>query len=186
MGKDAKFCGFCGNALTKEDLTSHAQKYVIQEASSPIIEQETDIKKATVREIRPWVRYFARNIDYLIAGLTFGFMMGLFFGPNALDGVPDLASGMFIIFIWIFIEAILLSSWGTTPGKWLFKTTIRTENGEKPNFSSAIGRSFSVWLKGYAIGIPFISLITLLMAYDKLTKDHNNYLGQRSWVSGVT
>lgn len=172
VNENATFCSFCGNALTIQDLASPTPKHVVQEATSPIIDQETEIKKATVREVRPWVRYFARITDYSIMGLAFGFMAGLFFGPYVFDGVPEIVLNILMIFIWVFIEAGLLSSWGTTPGKWLFKTTIRTESGEKPVFSRALDRSFSVWLKGMGMGIPFISLITLLMAYDKLTKDH--------------
>jgi len=64
----------------------------------------------------------------------------------------------------------LLSTWGTTPGKWLFRIKLRDKTGKKLNLYSALGRSFAVWLKGYGLGIPIISFFTLLMARSRLKK----------------
>jgi len=44
--------------------------------------------------------------------------------------------------LWAFIEAFLLSSWGTTPGKSLFGVVVRDENGNKLSFFQSLKRAF--------------------------------------------
>lgn len=127
-----------------------------------------EIKRTDVAQVRPWVRYWARMLDIYSFTLLAGFVLGLIF--PALN-MLEIAFGMslYSIFIWIFVESSLLSTWGTTPGKWLFKTSLRTNAGEKLSFSNALSRSFSVWWRGLGIGFPIASLITLLVAHRKLT-----------------
>lgn len=44
--------------------------------------------------------------------------------------------------LWAFVEAILLSSWGTTPGKLLFGVVVRDESGNKLSFLQSLQRAF--------------------------------------------
>ena len=88
-------------------------------------------------------------------------------------------SGMVILFLWIFVESSLLSLFGTTPGKSLFKTRLRLTTNDSIPFSIALARSFKVWWRGLGAGIPVVSLITLSHADNDLT--HNSIT---SWGSG--
>jgi len=106
-----------------------------------------------------WVRYFARRIDYFFGSFLIGILLPVGFVGTLL-----------LLFSWIFIEAYLLSIWGTTPGKWLLKTTVRDSAG-KPTFSKALNRSFSVWWKRLAIGFPIITTFTLFFAYNRLVRE---------------
>lgn len=128
---------------------------------------------------RPWIRFWARMIDYSLfyffICLLNNYFLSLTFSPKAL--FP-----MFILFIWIFIETVLITTWGTTPGKWLLRITVRDEFHQKLTFSHALNRSLSLWWLGLAAGIPIISFVTLLVAAFKLTKkgitswdERNNY-----------
>ncbi|MEM7175975.1 MAG: RDD family protein [Chlamydiota bacterium] len=135
---------------------------------------------------RPWVRYWARMIDYTLFAFVVGICIGLI--RVSMRGHSDQLetylsrffdsrfSWMGVIFLWVFVEAILLSTWGATPGKWLFKTTVRNANREKLSFSDAINRSLSVWWLGVGAGIPFVSLVTLIVAAVKLSNT-----GATSW-----
>jgi cytochrome c-type biogenesis protein CcmH/NrfG len=76
---------------------------------------------------------------------------------------------LIMFFIWVFVESFLLITWGTTPGKWLLNTTLTSPTGGTLFFFEAIYRSFSVWIKGLCMGLPF-SFITLAVAYKKLTR----------------
>jgi len=125
-------------------------------------------------QVRPWVRFWARMFDLCSFSLLAGFVL-VFFHPS-MSNMPDFALGMLIIFIWIFVESSLISTWGSTPGKWLFKTSLRNGAGDKLTFSSALTRSFSVWWRGLGIGFPIVILITLAIAHNNLTKD-----GITSW-----
>jgi len=118
---------------------------------------------------RPWVRFVARFIDYNLFTIFVALVL-LVVAPRLLI-IPEFFLGMLIIFIWVFVEAALLSTWGTTPGKWLLKTTVRDNAGNKPAFSRAFSRSASVWLRGLGMGLPIISLITLAVAHKKLLRD---------------
>jgi len=73
------------------------------------------------------------------------------------------------IFIWTFIEAALLSTWGTTPGKWILKVSVLNRNNNKPNYQEAFSRAISVWFNGLGMAIPLVSFITLIVAANKLT-----------------
>ena len=98
--------------------------------------------------------------------------------PGLLE-VNNLLLGMLVVFVWIAIETVLLSTWGTTPGKWLLGITLRTRQGGKLDAGAALRRSFNVWLKGLGLGIPIVCLITLAASHKRLTKQ-----GETSWDAG--
>lgn len=103
-------------------------------------------------------------VDYSIITFVIGVILGLSHAPAMSAPIPQ----MIVIFIWLFVEAILLCTWGTTPGKALLRVHIRRE-GIKPTFLQALSRSFSVWWLGVAAGIPIIMLVTMIVACVKLS-----------------
>lgn len=140
-------------------------------------EQPREYTTQPVAAVRPWVRYWARTLDVCIfaplAGAAIGFAYPAMFATEANDQVWGLA----FLFMWIFAESILLSTFGTTPGKWFFKIKIAHKSGEI-SFDSALARSFKVWWRGMGIGFPIATLITHIVAYNKLTKN-----GVTTWDS---
>ncbi|HOE19220.1 MAG TPA: RDD family protein, partial [Syntrophorhabdaceae bacterium] len=133
-----------------------------------------------IKQIRPWVRYWARTFDiYLlitIIGYPFGYLIGSTFPSFVNDVLAEFVFALILVFIWVFIESFLLITWGTTPGKWLLNVTITSPTGETLFFFEAIYRSFSVWWRGLAIGFPIVSLFTLINAHGKLKRE-----GLTSW-----
>lgn len=120
---------------------------------------------------RPWVRYWARMLDIYLACIVGGIAIGIIY-PGALSGkVSEQLFGIAAMFVWVFVESMLLSTIGTTPGKWLLKTKIVPPIGTQMNFSTALSRSFKVWWRGLGIGLPIASLITLILAHNSLTKN---------------
>jgi len=148
--------------LDKKEPTIVAQKQEIE-----IIPKDKP-KIIKNHSVRPWIRYWARYIDIFVFSLFFGIFLAIFI-PSAL-GLSEIFLTVLILFIWVFAESALLSSWGTTPGKWLLKITVKGQN-EKIDFSSALNRSFAVWLKGLGLGIPIVSIFTLISSYNHLTKE---------------
>ena len=149
--------------------TKSMQQQNISSRETDSSKKHYDIGEETISQVHPWVRYLARCIDYLLFSLIAGFVSGIV-APSLLDA-PEIFLNMLLLFIWVFVEASLLSTWGTTPGKWLLKTTLRDLAGSKLTFSRALGRSFSVWWRGMGIGFPVVKLITIIVAYEKLTKE---------------
>jgi hypothetical protein len=125
-------------------------------------------KTSTVSTVRPWVRFWARYLDIGVFSILLGIFLAMS-APSMLEN-STIVLNIFVYFIWIFAESVLLSSWGTTPGKWLLKIDIK-KNNNKPDFSSALNRSFTVWLRGMGLGIPIISLFTLISSYNFLNKE---------------
>jgi len=127
--------------------------------------QATDVAQA-----RPWVRLLARAIDVF----SFAFFFGLFFMKLGFPLWGDIYStivGLLCLLVWVFVEAAFLSTWGTTFGKWLLKIKITDAEGKKLTYARALKRSFLVWFKGLGMGLPFVIIVTLLVAHYKLKKN---------------
>lgn len=125
-------------------------------------------------QIRPWVRYIARILDYSFFSLFIGFIFGILY-PEIAE-INEIVFGLIIIFIWVFLEPIFLSTFATTPGKFILKTKVLDSSKKNLTYNSALKRSFNVWFSGMGIGIPLISLITMVVAYTKLKES-----GKTSW-----
>ena len=88
----------------------------------------------------------------------------------------DYVFGMIILVIWPFLEAYLISTWGTTPGKWLLRIKISDKNDRYISYYSALKRSYMVFLRGLGLGIPIVCFITQILSYSELKKN-----GITSW-----
>lgn len=126
-------------------------------------------------QVRPWVRYWARMFDVYSFSLVGGVILA-FIAPEFLEKQNEYALGMMLVFAWVFVEALLLSSFQTTPGKWLFKTNIALTSASPINFSQALARSFKVWWRGFGTGFPIAAMITMIIAHRRLTRN-----GITSW-----
>jgi uncharacterized RDD family membrane protein YckC len=81
---------------------------------------------------------------------------------------------MFVLYsLW---EPLFLANTGTTPGKWIMGIRIRTAVGNKLGYLTALSRMIRVWIVGMGLGLPIVSLITLLISRAKLNSD-----GQTGW-----
>lgn len=118
----------------------------------------------------PWIRFLARMVDYC---LFFGVLEGLhtlFYGPTPFGKWESLIPFQF--FVWIPIEAAFLAFLGKTPGKWFLNIDIRQGRKTHPDYGSALKRSFNVWFRGIGMGIPFINVLCMFIAFTKLKTLH--------------
>ncbi len=158
---DAKFCGNCG---APAQGTSNFSALKSNPVSAP-----TRVP-TSASQVRPWVRYWARMLDIYLACIVAGLAIGII-NPDAFNEKgSDQIFALVVFFAWIFIESLFLSTVGSTPGKWLFKTRIVPTNGSTLDYSTALSRSFKVWWRGLGIGFPIASFITLIVAHGNLTK----------------
>ena len=123
---------------------------------------------------RPWIRFWARMLDYSFVTYLLVFLSNLLNIP--LVFVSPMYFPFVGTFFWVFLEALLLSTWGSTPGKWLFRIYVHTDEGKKPTYRQALARAFGVWWMGLGAALPIISLITMIVANVKLSN-----LGKTSW-----
>lgn len=163
--QDARFCAKCGVSLLPSSAPSTAQP-----ETEPITESVS-----VHSPVRPWVRYWARMFDVYSFSLFGGVILAVI-APQFLEKQNEYALGMMLVFAWVFVESLLLSSFQTTPGKWLFKTKVALTSGSPINFSQALARSFKVWWRGFGTGFPIATMITMIISHGRLTRN-----GITSW-----
>ena len=132
---------------------------------------------------RPWVRYFARIIDVYFGGVLV-VMMWVMLSPTTYNKVfgninNEYVAGIILYIIWLFIEAMILATFGTTVGKWIFSSKVVSVDGGKLKYSSALSRSFLMFINGLGLMIPIVNLFTLSNSYNKLV--NINYGGFTKW-----
>lgn len=81
-----------------------------------------------------------------------------------------------LLLVETFVEALLLSTWGTTPGKALLQVRLRQKDGAKLGYGAAWQRSLWVLVRGMGVGIPIIAIFTMLNARRTLVEQ-----GETSW-----
>jgi uncharacterized RDD family membrane protein YckC len=138
----------------------------------------------TTMQPRPWLRYLARYIDIILYTAIIVIILivvilvlrNLENDINLLENMSKMIfSGILLLFFGL-IEPLLLSYWGTTPGKKLLKIKITKEDNTSISFHDAFMRTIKVWFKGLGLGIPLISFFTQINAYNNLSND-----GITSW-----
>jgi uncharacterized RDD family membrane protein YckC len=73
-------------------------------------------------------------------------------------------------FLWVPVEALLLVSLGTTPGKYLLGMRVQRADGRPLSFGNALHRAVSAWGLGCAFLIPLAYLFTFNSQYNRLRK----------------
>ncbi len=166
---------------TLESLGSNERIAIpLGECSSPPEVLKSPTKKVNVAtEVRPLTRFWARYFDYTIVavlvvifsdfempkidpGLTFADLVTRYEEIFKSEQMQTLAQIQFYaLLMWHVIEGILISVFGTTPGKALFGIHILSVKGGHPPIIHGICRSFLVYILG--VGLFYISLLTLLL-----------------------
>ena len=131
----------------------------------------------------PWLRYGARKIDFFLflplgASIAIPFLM---WAPTAkLISSHDWLFYPLIFVPWIFLEALLLSTWGTTPGKALLLIDVRRADGRKLGYGTALIRSIDVFGRGVGLCIPLLSPVMSSFSYYRLKAGHRPVWDQES------
>lgn len=115
---------------------------------------------------QPWLRFWARVLDYTWLAFVLSLAANVFLPGTALLWVQKLALmhvpvDAFAMLLYVPVEAWCLSRWGTTPGRSLLRIQVRRLDGGLPGFQQALRRSFQVFVKGIALGLPFVSLFAM-------------------------
>lgn len=167
-----QFCPSCGKGIAAPGTDS---VYRGNAADWPVNEPTPQAEGA---QIRPWVRYWSRMLDVMLFSLPLGAVLGFLWPDVVASSGPasDWVLGFIIFLAWAFVEPLCLSVFGTTPGKTLFRITLRLRNGQRIDYSTALARSLKVWLRGMGMGLPLVSLVTLIIAHGRLKRG-----GSTSW-----
>lgn len=154
----------------------------------------------------PWRRFWARWLDWSVCGFfivtpilfVIDFVTTLGLGDsllevsahfNKMEGFYTFVNNPVIfsistVLIWMPFEAALMSTIGTTLGKFLFGIKVLQSNGEsKFKFKEALGRSVGASGYGAAFGFPLVNLAFFYSAYKNLRENKQTSWDQKRGLS---
>jgi hypothetical protein len=123
--------------------------------------------------MQAWLRFLARYTDVFLFSILFWIFYDSVLAKHFAESSStsfDIIMDVIILFIWVFLESIWLSTAGTTPGKFLYHISLRDNKGQKLNFISAFRRSLTVFIFGLCAGVPVFSLLALAYSYITFTQ----------------
>ena len=131
---------------------------------------KTSFSENIPKEVHPWRRYFARGLDYLLwlAFVQFILLVIIRVRPipgdflNALISIGSVA-------LFVPVEALLISKFGTTPGKYIMGIRIAYYQGGYLPYAEALERSVQVFIQGTGCGISPINVFVYLYRFCMLT-----------------
>ncbi len=154
--------------------TLDAQRYLdnydraLRAPSNSVSIRPTVPQSDRVQPVRcPWRRYFARMLDVSFGSMILWAVLALVFRVNV-SNIGSFAEWLLNYLewgIWLPIEALLLSRWGTTPGKWIMGIRVEHEDGRKLTYGEAIDRAWIVFVKGMGALIPIYNIYRLWKSY---------------------
>jgi len=137
---------------------------------------------------KPWLRWMARSLDYILAsfigGVIIGTVVGFYHGaydkeiPLLEQGSPvrTLAYTLIGYLVWTLIESATTIGDGGTPGKKLLGIRIRRAGGGLMDSRTALKRAFMVWWNGVATGLPLATHVMQFVEFRRFKKT-----GRTSW-----
>lgn len=150
---------------------------MITAAVPPPLPSKTSSDPLTFPLATSWPRFFARIFDVWWEILFVSFVLGTVLGRYSAGFVEWIngpgASQLFGILclpIGLILDAAVYRIIGNTPGKVLLGLKAGTLDGKALSFGKYLGRNFSMWARGLALGFPLINLFTMAHQSGRLGK----------------
>jgi uncharacterized RDD family membrane protein YckC len=121
---------------------------------------------------RPIIRYLARLFDLSLFSLILITLVSIF-KPQFIMESSAIFIFMLSLILYILVESAILTIFGNTLGKSLLNTHLKTVDGERIHFLTALKRSIFVSAAGMGFGIPIINFICFCFSYFNLKKNGN-------------
>lgn len=116
----------------------------------------------------PWPRFWARALDLILDGSLIGFTIGAL-RPSLLEEHGILWQFLLELPCCLLVDCLLYGVFGSTPGKAVAGIRVVSDpGGERLGFAAYFKRNVEVYLFGFGLGLPLISLATLFWCYRKL------------------
>lgn len=129
--------------------------------------QTTEMTGRPARVQSPWRRYFARYFDLFLCTTLWSLVL-LAFGGNIHDqglGI-DLLTLVVSLALLFLLEPLLLSRFGTTPGKAILGLSVTALDGGRLTYHGAYQRTLLVLIRGMGLQIPIYTWVRNYKSYD--------------------
>ncbi len=114
----------------------------------------------------PWRRFLARWLDLELCRLALEVLLYLVLNLYPLKNFWfEVLDYLFSVGALLLVEPILLSRWGTTPGKFLLRLRVTNLTGGKLTLSQARERTKGVFFRGVGLFLPVYSLYRNYRSY---------------------
>jgi hypothetical protein len=115
----------------------------------------------------PWRRFWARLLDLLLGGALIGLTVGAL--RPSLIAEHAVLLNLLTIPGALLIDSLVYTAFGTTPGKAVAGIRVVDDrSGQRLTFRVYFKRNFEVYIFGLGLGVPIISLITLIVSYGRI------------------
>jgi uncharacterized RDD family membrane protein YckC len=150
----------------------------------------TDARGWSTGPVAPWRRYGARMLDTTIHAslgvmvLAFAFYSFLPVSAKRFFQFLDTPGGTIVGFVMSTVLAAIVGgfvvgSTGTSVGKAIFGVRVVSANCQAIGIINGLRREFWVWVVGLGLGIPLVSIFTMIRANKELRND-----GTTEWDAG--
>ena len=141
--------------------TFDARPYLDEMQSSRVLERDT-----LPKEHFPWQRLFARLLDSQIYRTLWTLILpALGFNMLKSSGGGMLFLELLTLGTMFLLEPLLLSRFGTTPGKWLFGLRVTSPDGRRLTYAEGRERTAYLFWYGLRLNLPFFRLYRLYVSY---------------------
>lgn len=113
----------------------------------------------------PWRRLFARYMDLTLYAAVFQVLAILLLRRSCTGLGWELLFAVLALATMLFLEPLLLSRWGTTPGKWAMDLRVEALGGGPVSYAAGLDRTFAAITQGMGLQIPLYRLFKLYHSY---------------------
>ena len=155
----------CRDQAAYESFDAEHYFNLLEKAPSEI---PAELEADSLPKVRaPWKRYFARLIDETIYLIFWHMILSLGFHMNIRQtGLAFVVIGTIMqSVLLLLVEPVMLSRFGTTPGKFLFGFRVSAESGARLTWREAYDRTGIVLKRGVGFYIPVYGLIREYSSY---------------------
>lgn len=141
--------------------TLDARPYLDEMQTERVLERDT-----LPKEHFPWQRFFARLLDAQIYRSLWVLILpalGFNMLKSSRGGVLFLE--LLTLGTMFLLEPLLLSRFGTTPGKWLFGLRVTSLDGRRLTYAEGRERTAYLFWYGIRLNLPFFRLYRLYVSY---------------------
>lgn len=164
IGADALVC----RSGTAEWTTAEAAGLLLFPVESPAHQSNDDPGPETIAT--PWRRFWARLLDLLLGSALIGVIVGAL--RPSLMAEHEALLNLLAIPGALLIDGLVYAAFGTTPGKAVAGIRVVDDrSGQRLTFRVYFKRNFEVYLFGLGLGMPIISLITLIVSYRRIARE---------------